>query len=84
LLLAFIYILYSENANRFYIGSTIDVPIRLFRHNAGHHISTKAYRPWTLVYTETLPTLLEARRRERQIKSWKNPQYMINTLNIKL
>ena len=81
---AFLYILYSESSHRFYIGSGIDVSLRLFRHNAGHHISTKPYRPWKLVHTERFDSLAEARHRERQIKNWKNPEYMCKTLHIKL
>jgi putative endonuclease len=72
----------NHKANRFYIGSTVNVSIRLIRHYAGHYSSTKAYRPWRLVYTETLDSLPKARQRERQIKNWKNPQYMLKTLNI--
>jgi putative endonuclease len=81
---AYIYILHSELFDRFYIGSTVDILTRVFRHNAGQHLSTKAYRPWKLVYTETLDSLLAARRREREIKNWKNPKYMLKTLNIQL
>jgi putative endonuclease len=80
--MGYLYILKSESANRFYIGSIVDIPTRLFRHNAGHHPSTKAYRPWRLVYSECFDTLVEARRREREIKSWKNPEYIVRTLKI--
>lgn len=81
---AYVYILRSQVNGHFYVGSTIDVTVRLYRHNAGHNASTKAYRPWVLVYTETFSSLVEARRREREIKSWKNPQYMVKTLGIRL
>ena len=76
------YILQSELNGRYYIGSAVDVSIRLSRHNAGHHISTKAWRPWKVIYTETFDTLSEAWCREREIKSWKNPQYMLKTLHL--
>jgi putative endonuclease len=82
--MGYAYILRSIPTGRFYIGSTIDVSVRLFRHNAGHHLSTKAYRPWKLIYTSSFETLVEARRRERKIKTWKNPQYMCDTLKIDL
>jgi putative endonuclease len=82
--MGFVYILQSQISGKFYIGSTIDVDTRVDRHNAGHHKSTKAYRPWILVYVEKFDTLVGARRRERQIKSWKNPAYMIKALGIKL
>jgi predicted GIY-YIG superfamily endonuclease len=34
-----------------------------------HH--TKLRRPLTLKYSEALPTLVEARRREKEIKGWR-------------
>jgi putative endonuclease len=45
----FIYILYSESSNRFYIGQTINLTDRLSRHNSGYEHSTKPYIPWKLV-----------------------------------
>ena len=68
-----VYILMSELNGRFYIGSCIDITERLAYHNSGRALSTKAYTPWKLVYSETYDTLSEARKREYQIKSWKNP-----------
>jgi putative endonuclease len=78
----FLYILWSESAGRFYIGATKNIPERLAHHNAGGTPSTKPYRPWTLVYSEALDTLHKARQREKKIKSWKNPTYMVKTLGI--
>jgi len=78
----FLYILWSESAGRFYIGTTKNIPERLAHHNAGGTPSTKSYRPWILVHTEAFSTLHEARQRERQIKSWKNPTYMVEKLGI--
>ena len=78
----FLYILWSESAGRFYIGNTKNMPARLAHHNAGGTPSTKSFRPWKLVYIETFGTLHEARKREKQIKSWKNPSYMVRVLGI--
>jgi putative endonuclease len=79
-----VYILYSQTYRRYYIGSTKDIPSRLARHNAGHSPSTKAYRPWTLVYSESFQSLADARKRETEIKNWKNVAYMVQTLGITL
>jgi putative endonuclease len=81
--MAFVYILRSDLGGRYYIGSTIDIPTRLRRHNKGQHISTKAYRPWKLIYSENFELLGEARKREREIKSWKNPAYMLQVLQVR-
>jgi putative endonuclease len=78
----FVYVLYSESTNKFYIGSTSHIPIRVARHNAGKVPSTKSKIPWKLVYSQEYPTRSEALRREFEIKSWKNPAYMIKTLGL--
>ncbi|MBI3576615.1 GIY-YIG nuclease family protein [Candidatus Gottesmanbacteria bacterium] len=66
------YILISEKTNRYYIGCTNNVNSRLIRHNNGYVHSTKAYRPWKLLYSEKFNLLKDARKREKQMKSWKN------------
>ena len=65
------YILRSKSNNSYYVGSSQDVSKRLVLHNNGLVKSTKRHIPWILVYQEKHKTLLEARRRELQIKSWK-------------
>ncbi len=68
-----VYIYLLQNAKRkYYTGITkLDPKIRLKRHNNGDVYSTKSGRPWELLYTETFANNLEARAREKQIKSWK-------------
>ena len=60
----FVYILYSEKYDRFYIGRSQDLEKRLERHNRGYVKSTKSYRPWTQLYYETFPARSEAVKRE--------------------
>jgi len=79
----YMYILQSELVDRYYIGSTDDISRRLSDHNAGNTRSTKPFRPWKVVYTETYSTLIEARKRERQVKAWKSREFMANTLGLK-
>ncbi len=66
------YILRSESYQRFYIGSSEDVEKRLIEHNKGRVRSTKAYRPWKIVYRESCSDRQTAYRRELQIKSYKS------------
>jgi putative endonuclease len=66
-----IYVLYSSYFNRYYIGSTENVVKRIQQHNDGISKSTKAFRPWVLVYQENFETRTEARKRENQIKKFK-------------
>ena len=67
--LFYIYILYSQNAQRYYVGSTADVARRLEEHNAGKSKSTHAGAPWRLIHTESFETRSDAMLRERKIKS---------------
>jgi len=78
----YIYILLSVQHNRYYVGSTKDISRRVAQHNNGRNKSTRSYRPWKLVYSESFQTLAEARQREREIKSWKSRQYMEKTLRM--
>ena len=65
-----LYILRNGNS-RHYIGITSLLPeLRLIRHNNGHVMSTKKYRPWMLIYTEKHTDFISARKREKEIKSW--------------
>jgi putative endonuclease len=66
-----VYILYSQNHDRYYTGFTSDFDKRFKQHNAGHSKSTKPFRPWVLVYKEQFETSTEARKRENQIKRYK-------------
>jgi len=43
----FVYILYSEKLDRFYIGSSYDPELRLHYHNLGKKGWTKAGIPWS-------------------------------------
>ena len=67
-----VYILFSSSHNRYYIGHSADLNTRLKNHNYGKVRSTKAYKPWTIVYTEDFPTKSEAYKREMEIKSYKS------------
>jgi putative endonuclease len=67
--MAFIYILLNEQLGKTYIGSTVDLQRRLMEHNSGYCQYTKKYIPWVLFYTEEYATLLEARKREKYLKS---------------
>ncbi len=66
----FVYVIVSEvKSTRFYVGFTIDVKRRLLEHNSGQTKSTKGYKPWKLFYTKEFDTRIEAREREKYLKS---------------
>ncbi|WP_353678690.1 GIY-YIG nuclease family protein [Rosettibacter firmus] len=49
-MLFYVYILYSPSHNRTYVGQTNNISTRLDYHNKGKVKSTKAFRPWILIY----------------------------------
>ncbi len=67
----YVYILRSKKTKRYYIGHTEDLHRRVEQHNSGEVKSTKAYRPWEIIYTEEYETKSQAMRREKEIKSYK-------------
>lgn len=72
----FVYFLYTQSRDRYYIGSCADLEIRLSRHNAGANPSTKIGRPWKIVYHESCADKTEALKREIYLKSMKSRIYM--------
>ena len=68
----FVYVLECSDGT-YYVGCTNNPEKRLLEHNSskkGAHY-TKLRRPVKLMYKEKYKTLLEARGREAEIKSWK-------------
>lgn len=68
----FVYILECVDKS-YYVGCTNDLERRLKQHSEskwGAHY-TKIRRPVTLKYFEQFSTLLDARRRETEIKGWR-------------
>jgi len=68
----YIYILYSQCLDSFYVGSTKDLDRRLQEHNRGKSTYTKRGIPWILVYKEEFENKSQAYQRELQIKAWKS------------
>ena len=64
----YLYVLQSLKADRKYIGISQNAEKRIIKHNNGGVRSTKAYRPWKIVYLEEFMTKKEARIREILLK----------------
>ena len=68
----------------FYVGCTNNLEKRIQQHNdskSGAHY-TKIRRPVVLKYSEGYKTLIEARKRESEIKSWRREK-KLNLINAK-
>ena len=70
----YIYILYSEKSDKYYVGHTDDVSQRLANHNNSEHITyTSKHRPWKIMAVyECATDRGEALTIERFIKRQKN------------
>ncbi|MDX1768926.1 MAG: GIY-YIG nuclease family protein, partial [Arenibacter troitsensis] len=51
-----VYVIYSSSFERYYVGITDNIEVRLKQHNSGKTKSTKAYVPWEVVLTEDYET----------------------------
>jgi len=64
-----VYIFLNLTKTRTYTGVAEDIHKRLEEHNKGRVKSSSPYRPYQIIHTESLPTLKEARQKERFYKS---------------
>ena len=64
-----VYAIQSIKRNYIYVGMSNTLERRIQEHNNGENKSTKAYRPFILIYSEVFPDRISARRREKYLKS---------------
>jgi putative endonuclease len=78
-----VYALYSKSYDKIYVGYTSNLVQRMLSHNK---LSTKGYtlkyRPWIVVYTESLDTKKAALIREKQLKSAKGRDFVWNLIKL--
>ena len=76
-----VYVLYSKQFDKIYIGYTSNMERRLLAHN---ELETKGftlrYRPWEVIYTEQYPEKKEAIKREKQLKTAKGRVFVWNLI----
>ncbi|MBI2040408.1 GIY-YIG nuclease family protein [Candidatus Microgenomates bacterium] len=78
-----LYILKNGLTDGYYIGSTSDLVRRLDQHRKGYTRTTRLLGTYDLVYKEEYNTLLEARLREKKLKSYKSKKYIEWLINNK-
>ena len=71
-----VYAIRSSSRNYLYVGMTNDLERRLKEHNNGENRSTKAYKPFTLIYSEEFPDRISARIKERYLKSGVGKEFL--------
>ena len=72
----YVYILYSQALDQYYIGHTVNLEERIFRHINSGSKSTKKANDWQIKYTEEFETRQDAARRELEIKNKKSRKYI--------
>ena len=86
LIMFYIYILYSQSADKFYIGQTPDVQKRLREHNNPVEKSkyTAKYIPWELIlYFPVSNERGEVMKIEKFIKSQKSKKFILKLIENK-
>ena len=72
----FVYIIYSEKLNRFYVGSTSDLGSRVSDHNKGKSVYTAKGRPWILIKFYDGLSHSDALKLEKKIKGRGAKRYL--------
>ena len=65
----YVYIISSKVRNYVYVGLSDNVKRRFLQHQKGSNKTTKPYKPFDLIYVEGFNTRIEARKREKYLKS---------------
>lgn len=73
-----VYVIYNRQANKYYIGQTYNIEIRLRQHNDHTYSSYTSRFPgeWKLIYKESVATRSEALAREKGLKSGNGREFI--------
>lgn len=78
----YVYILYSQNIDTYYVGSTsMLLEERLRRHLSSHSGFTGRAKDWQIVYFESYDNKKAAILRELEIKKWKSKIKIIELIS---
>jgi putative endonuclease len=65
----YVYAIKSLKRNYIYVGMTDELERRIDQHQKGYEKTTRAYRPFSLIYTEPHENRDSARKREKYLKT---------------
>ncbi|MGQ0829134.1 MAG: GIY-YIG nuclease family protein [Bacteroidota bacterium] len=71
-----VYAIKSINRNYLYVGLTNNFDRRFKDHNQGYNRTTKPYTPFKLILKEKYPNRIQARKREKYLKSGIGKEYL--------
>jgi putative endonuclease len=72
IMIFYVYIIFSEILNKYYIGYTSNIKERIRKHNSNHKGFTGKNNDWKLKHLEPFDNKIQAILREKQIKNWKS------------
>ena len=79
----YVYILYNDKHDKFYIGQTYNLEKRIFEHTNKLSVYTARYDGvWRIVHTEQCNTRSDAMNREKFLKRQKNKNFYKKLCNI--
>ncbi|MFZ1279310.1 MAG: GIY-YIG nuclease family protein [Ignavibacteriaceae bacterium] len=74
----YVYAIKSNSRNYIYVGLTNNLERRLEEHNSGNNKTTKPYRPFKLIYSESFITRVDARIKEKVLKTGSGKEFLKN------
>ncbi|MFA6076597.1 MAG: GIY-YIG nuclease family protein [Candidatus Paceibacterota bacterium] len=72
----FVYAIKSEKDGRIYVGLSSNPERRLLEHNSSDTKSTRAFKPWRLIYKQSTGTRQDARVLEKKLKSGSGKEFL--------
>ena len=72
----YVYVLFSNKDDEFYIGYTQDLKRRINEHNAKKNFPTKGRLPFALIYIEMCTNKEDAERRENYLKTTQGRRFL--------
>jgi putative endonuclease len=72
----YVYAIKSMLVDYIYVGMTNNIERRLEQHNRGQNRSTKAYKPFILIFSEQIEGRDIARKREKYLKRGIGKEYL--------
>ncbi len=77
-----VYVLSSKVTRKSYVGFTNNTERRLKEHNSGKSFYSKRFAPWEIIYIEEVDSYVEARVREKYLKSASGRRLVLKKLFI--
>lgn len=74
----YVYVLKSKDFDWHYTGITNNLERRLYEHNLGKMKSTKARKPYIIIYSEICSDRITARSKEKYLKSGIGREFIKN------